>query len=804
MLRNYLKTALRVLRAQFGYALFNLLGLAVGMAACLLIVLFVRHELSYDRYHTQSDRIYRLVEVIEGAEESSSVPFPTGPTLQETFPHLVEHAVRFFNFQAPTLTLSYEPPGGSLRRFNEPRLFFADSTVFEVFDFPLQRGDPRHVLAEPNTIIVTRAMAQKYFGDADPIGKVLQFEGRHDLRVTGVLGDIPDASHFQLDALISFESLKPINGEIPDTWYWNPCWTYVLLREGVGPETLEDQFPDFVTAHFHPAIVDKTSMYLQPLTDIHLHSHLDFEIEANSSMAYVYIFSVIAGFILLIACINFMNLATARSARRAQEVGVRKAVGARRGQLVRQFLGESVGLSLLALLLAVPLARSLLPVMNRMAHTSLTLDLTDGWLMGGLVLVAIGVGLGAGVYPALLLSAFDPTQVLKDSLPLGMQGRSALLRRVLVVVQFALSIVLIVGAIVAFQQLRFLQNARLGFDQEQVVMVPMLRSELPMRYGAAKDELLTHPGVRAVTIAEDVLGSKYQTGTYRPEGMNDPQQYLRMFVHDDFVEVMGIELVAGRSFSKRRDYGGDPAKSVVLINEAMVEHLGWETPEQAVGKMLARGTEVVGVTRNFHYASLRQRVGPFVLHRLHDQPDMLSFFGRYLAVRIGPDDVPRTLAHIEATWKAFAPHQSFDYFFMDEDLDRLYRAEATLGQLAAAFAILAIAIACLGLFGLVAYTVTQRTKEIGIRKVLGASAPSILALLAKDFVRLVGVAFVLAVPVAYLCVDQWLGGFAYRVVLRPWVFVVAGMLVLLIALLTVSVQSLKTAFASPAQSLHHE
>lgn len=575
MLRNYLTTALRVLRAQLGYAAFNLLGLAVGLAACLLIVLFVREELSYDRYHIQSDRIYRLVEVIEGAEESSSVPFPTGPALQAEFPHLVEHAVRFFNFQAPTLALAYEPPEGTRRQFNEPRLFFADSTVFEVFDFPLQRGDPRQVLAEPNTIVVTEALARKYFGGADPIGKVLQFEGKHDLRVTGLLGDVPDPSHFQFDALISFDSLIPINGGIPASWYWNPCWTYVLLPKDVSPDALEAQFPDFVAAHFPDAIVDKTSMYLQPLTDIHLHSHLDFEIEANSSIAYVYIFSVIAGFILLIAGINFMNLATARSARRAREVGIRKAVGAERRQLMGQFLGESVLFSLMALVLAVPLAQALLPVMNDIAETSLTLDLTDIGLVGGLLAVAVAVGLGAGLYPALLLSAFNPVQVLKDSLPIGVRGNSVTLRRVLVVVQFALSIVLIVGAIVAFQQLRFLQNARLGFDQEQVVMVPMLRSGLPYRYPAVKEKLMEHRSIRAVTIAEDVLGSKYQTGTYRPEGMTDPQQYLRMFVHDDFVDVMGIELLAGRPFSRERDYGTEPSKSAVLINEAMVKHLDW-------------------------------------------------------------------------------------------------------------------------------------------------------------------------------------------------------------------------------------
>jgi putative ABC transport system permease protein len=545
-------------------------------------------------------------------------------------------------------------------------------------------------------------------------------------------------------------------------------------------------------------------MVLQPLTDIHLHSDLDFEIEANSSITYVYIFSVIAAFILIIACINFMNLATARSARRAREVGIRKAVGAERGQLTRQFLGESVVLSLLALLLALPLARMLLPVMNTIAHKALAFDLTDGGLVAASVAVAIVVGVGAGAYPALLLSAFDPARVLKDSFPLGMEGNSVWLRRGLVVVQFALSIVLIVGAIVAFQQLRFLQDARLGFDQEQVVMVPMLGSGVATRYDAMKEALLQHRGIRAVTIAEDVLGSKYQTGTYQPKGVSDPQQYLRMFVHDDFVQVMGLTLVAGRSFSRERDYNYDRRESGVLINEAMVKHLGWRSPEAAVGRLLAPNAKVVGVVRDFHYATLRQPVGPFVLHRLHDRPEMLDFFGRYLAMRIEPDHVPETIDHIEATWAQFAPSRSFEYFFMDDDLDRLYRAEATLGQVATAFALLAIAIAALGLFGLVAYTITQRTKEIGIRKALGASVFSILALLSRDFVQLVGVAFLIALPIAYVCVQQWLSGFAYRTDLHAWVFGVAGGLALAIALLTVSVQSIRVAWANPADSLQHD
>ncbi|MDX1531688.1 MAG: ABC transporter permease, partial [Rhodothermales bacterium] len=508
MLKNYLKVAVRNLRRWKGYAAINVFGLSTGIACFVLIALFVQDELSYDRYHEKADRIYRMVEVIEGAEESASQPLPVGAAIAETYPHLVEAAVRFFNLQAPTLAISYEPEGGTPRAFNEAEFFFADSTVFDVFSFELVRGDEATALDRPHTVVLTAAAAERYFGDADPLGKTLLLEEQHALEVTGVLAEVPPTSHFTFDFLASFSTLRnsvfgPNAQILENNWYWNPAWTYVLLQENVAPETLEAEFPGFVEQNWPDIIKDQSWLYLQPLTDIHLHSRLDFEIRPNSDDLYVYVFSVIAVFVLLTACINFMNLSTVRSMSRAKEVGMRKAVGAFKGQLVGQFLSESVLLSGIALVVAVPAVWLLLPVLNGMAGKAITLNpLVVPWLLPALVAVALGVGVLAGLYPAFVLSRHEPARVLKGSLRTGTGGgASALLRRGLVVAQFGISIALIAGTFVAVQQLEYLRSARLGFDTEEVVMVPILRTPAGQQYDAIKGALLQHPNIQAVTIA---------------------------------------------------------------------------------------------------------------------------------------------------------------------------------------------------------------------------------------------------------------------------------------------------------------
>ncbi|MEM8600603.1 MAG: FtsX-like permease family protein [Bacteroidota bacterium] len=809
MLRSYFTVAWRALRRQPGYAFINIFGLAIGIACFVLIVRYVQDELAYDRHHANADRIYRVVEIIEGAEESASQPLPVGETIRTDHDAQVEASVRLFNLQQPTVTIEYRPPTDGLAgadsvaavqagliRHNEPRFFFADSSLFDVFDVDLLAGDPARALTEPNTLLLTPAIARKYFGDADPIGQSLFFEGQGQFEVTGLIAPQPEQSHIQYDLLGSFVTLNQwMPGNLTDNYYWNPAWTYVLLREGVAPEALEAQLPAYVERYFPSFIVDAVTLYLQPLTDIHLRSALDFEMAPNSDIAYDDIFSAIAVFVLLIACINFMNLATARSAQRAKEVGMRKVLGAERGQLVRQFLGESILTTLAALVLAVPLILFMLPFLNDLAGKSLSVNpLEHPTVPLSLLLVVLLVGILSGLYPALFLSGFRPAKVLKGDLRIGNLRASAVLRKGLVVAQFALSIALLVGTFVAFQQLGYLQTKNLGFEEEQVVLVSTQRSAIIPQYEAFRSALQQHPGVLAVTATEDVPGSKYQTNSYGLEGQEDRVQFPRLLVHDEVAETLALELVAGRGYS--RDFGTDT--SAVMINEAMVRHLGWGSPQDALGRTFDDRT-VIGVTADFHYTSLRTPVGPFVLDRFH--PNNFGFFGRYLAVRLAPGNPTAALDHIAAQWEAFVPEKPFAYTFLDQKLAQLYRAERALGRVAAGFALFGILVACLGLLGMASFTAEQRTKEIGVRKVLGASVSNLILLLSRESVQLVLVAMLVAWPLAYLGLTRWLDSFAYQTSLSPLPFIAAGLIVLGVAFGTVSLQARRAATTDPVAAI---
>lgn len=801
MLKNYIKIAVRSLIRQKGYSVINILGLSLGVTCFVLILLFIQDELSYDRYHENAQRIYRIRENIDPTERSSSQPFSVAPTIINDYPAMIEHAVRFFNMQAPTLTLDNGPE----LRFNESRFFFVDSTVFEVFTFPFLKGDPKTALHQPYSIVITEPMAQKYFGNEDAMGQTLRFEGKHDLKITGIVEPVPANSHFQFDFLTSFSTVASIqDGFKPEGWNWNPCWTYLLLTEGTAPEALAAQLPDFVEKHFPDNIRSRTSLYLQALTDIHLHSHLDFEIAPNSNIVYVYIFSAIAIFVLLIACINFMNLATARSAKRAREVGMRKVLGAGRPQLIRQFLGESFMMSLLAVAVVIPLTSLALPFFNDFFEKSIEFDLlANTTLLLSLIGIVVLVGFVAGIYPAFVLSAFRPIQVLKGKLNLTGFDWTALMRKGLVVTQFTISIILIVGTLVAYNQLTYFRQANLGFDTEQVVLINMHGSNLASRYDQLKNRLLQNSNVLQVTTSEDVLGSKYQTFPLKPEGFTEIQQFQRLFVGYDFVETFSLELVAGRSFDK--EFSTDDSMAV-MINEAMVRHLNWGTPEEALGKgfMLGRRTErVIGVLKDFHYASLHNPIGPFVLdvantERFH------NFIDRYLAVRMTAENYQETIDYLQQTWAEFMPNRPFEYFFMDDNLEKLYRAEKNLGRVAGTFSAFAIFVASIGLLGIASFAAEQRTKEIGIRKVFGASVFNIFINLSKDFLILVAIGMLLAWPVAYFLMSRWLEEFAYRVEIGVLPFLLAGSLALLVAWATVSYQAVKAALADPVKSLRYE
>lgn len=802
MLKNYLKIATRNLIKHRGYTFINVSGLALGMACCLLIVLYVSHELSYDRYHVNSDQVYRVTREFFDENNTSilhltRLSFPIAPAMEEELPE-VERAVRVWSDDG---LVSYEG-----RHFEEDGFAFADPAFFDVFTVPLLQGDPATALVEPNTMLVSQTMATKYFGAADPVGEVLQLYGQADMRVVGVFEDLPDNTHFDFSFLISHTTLDAwFSEERRNHWgSFNGHATYVLLAEGAQAADLQAKLPAFLRSHLEAENNTTDYLELQALTDIHLRSNFSSDDGAQGSITYIYMFSAIALFVLLIACFNFMNLATARSANRTREVGMRKVLGAYRSQLVKQFLGESTLLALVAMVLAIVLAAAVLPAFNSFTGKSLALFSSVEQtlrLLGVLLTLALGVGMVAGSYPAFFLSAFRPVAVLKGAT--GGSWRSRF-RTVLVVAQFAISIVLLIGMGVVSQQLDFIQNKRLGLQTEQRIVLPAT-SAMQRDFGAVRDQLLTHPNIQAVTASRlvpggrlvDHIGAKAEVNG----ALNDITLSLNPVDHD-FLDVYGMEIAAGRTFSK--DLASDSTQAFVL-NETAVQLAGWASPEAAIDQNLTlEGNsgfrlpgQVVGVVKDFHFESLHEEIAPQVMFVMPQRY-------RSVTVKVAAAHLNETLAFLEERWQMYRPNNPFSYVFLDERFGALYAAEQQLGRMFAYFAGLAVFIACLGLFGLASFMTEQRRKEIGVRKVLGASVSSIVALLSKEFIKLVAVAVLVAGPIAYVVMADWLDSFVYQTTMGPGLFLIAGVVALGIALLTVSYQSIRAALADPAQVLHAE
>lgn len=802
MLYNYLIVAFRNIRKEKFYSFINVFGLTIGIASCLFIAIFVRDELSYDRFNSKADRVFRVIEFIEtegSGERSSSAPFPTGPTLAEEYPALIESQVRFFDFQSPTLLLAERE---SKKEFNEPHVLFVDSTFFRIFDYALEEGDKSTALEKPNSILLTRSAARKYFGNENPIGKILQIEGRQDLVVTAVLADPPGNAHFRFDFLVSFSTLRNFfNGQIPENWYWNPCWTYLLLKPGVTASDVEKQLPDFIQKFFPEFIRAEARMALQPLTDIHLKSDLEFEMEANSSESNIYVFTGIGVVILFIACMNFMNLSTARSAKRAREVGLRKTLGGQREQLILQFLMESLIISFFAIVAAWLLTAAGLSFFNDLAEKNIGHDI----LVHPMIIFILGViflvtGVGSGLYPAFVLSSFIPIKVLKDSAEKG--GRGAVLRKALVVVQFSLSIIMIISTVIALNQLDYLRKSDTGFDQDQVLYISALRSPITQTYPAFKKEMEARSDVASVTGVLDVLGSRHQGDNFRFEGMDKSKLFSVMWVNHDFFETFNLDIISGRSFLENMTTDDSLA---LIVNEAMVKQFGW-TPEEAIGKPFEYNRfngQIVGVVKDFNFVSKHKKIEPLIL-QLRSNPNHFNFSLKYVAIKLRSQDLPATVKAIEEKWKSLAPGRPFDYFFLDQELDKLYKDEEKLGKVAGIFSVLAIAVACLGLFALASFMAEERRKEIGIRKVLGGTESEIILLLSRDFSSLIGIAFVIACPVAWYAIQMWLNNFAFHIEIRWYLFLIVGVATLGVALLTISYRALQAAYANPVKSLRHE
>ncbi|MBD3414279.1 MAG: FtsX-like permease family protein [Candidatus Aminicenantes bacterium] len=791
MLKNYLRIAFRNLKRHKLYSFINISGLGIGLACCLLIFIYVKHELSYDRFHENSKRIYRaVVGEFQNGKWAYSVgtPEPLGAALEQELPE-VEQSVRFFH---PSWIEKWSVSHKN-RSFYEEQVFFTDPSFFEVFSFPLIQGNSDSVLDEPHSIVISQKAAQKYFGSDNPIGKVLMIDHHIETQVTGVTEDVPPNSHFRFDFLVSFDAM-PYQW-ILNNWRTQNCYTYLLLQREYSQTELEPKLSQFLKKHFGP--MENVKFDFQPLTDIHLHSR-DFRQDMAShigDISSVYTFSAIAVFILIIACINFVNLTTARSINRAKEVGMRKVIGAQRMQLIRQFFGESVLFSLMALLLAVVLALSLIPNLNRLIGQNLSLSQYDALETGFVFLgIALLAGILSGIYPALYLSKFQPIKVIMENYGNGTKGAG--FRKILVVAQFSISIVLIIGTLVISRQNRFCMNKKLGFDQEQVLVVPMWDSQAQKGFLAFKNTLLKNPEVMSVSGSSSIPGESVGSRGMKPEGnLWSPRDSI--VVDEDFIPTFGIEVVQGRNFSTQFPTDREDA---YILNQAAVQEFGWEEP---IGKQLIwkgdknKTGNVIGVVQDFHYESLHQKIEPLVLF-------MSSGAAAYTSVRIRTQNTQDTIASIKKTWNQFHPGHSFESFFMDSHFDRLYRSEIRMGKIFRYFTFLALFVSCLGLFGLTSFMVNQRTKEIGIRKVLGASGGNIVMLFSQEFMKWVLVANLLAWPIAYVMMNKWLQNFAYRVRISLWTFLVSAVIAVLIAFVTVSFQSLRAARTDPVESLRYE
>jgi putative ABC transport system permease protein len=801
MFRNYVKLTIRHLLKYRTYSFINIAGLAIGLTCCILILLYVRDELRYDRFHENAERIYRLTLSTNNDDQptNANTSFNQGPALAAEFPE-VESIVRFRKMGWGEKRVFARGDN----RFYEDRFFFADPNVFQVFSFPFFSGNPETALAEPFSIVITEGMSQKYFGEKNALGETIALDPYNDgdftdYKITGVLKNIPHYSHIKFDFLASFSSQKDLD-EMQGRrgWGLESAFTYVLLKPGASAASIQSKLLAFVEKH-----VGKDHWYtlhLRPLTDIRLHSKLRAELEPNGDIAYVYIFSAIAVFILLIACINFMNLATAQSAQRSKEVGLRKVVGAFRAQLVKQFLIESICLSLLALLLAFILIEASLPVLNSIVGKQISIDYAaDLPFVALMVGLALMTGIIAGSYPAIFLSATRPINSLTGKTSGGKKA-AVVLRKGLVIFQFAISVALVVCTVVVYYQMQYIRAKNLGFDREAIVIAP-LNDEIRNRYRSAKQALLQNPNLLAMTFTEQVPAKAGNGAGYTVEGI-EPEGHTRLFVDHDFVKTYGIGVAAGRDFDERiaTDESG-----AFLVNEAFVNWAAWPSPQEAVGRSIVMNHggqkypgKIVGVVKDFNLFSFREFTGPVVMNIM--PMGKLNF----ISFRIAPSGVPETLGHLRKVWSEFAPDYPFDYYFLDDDFERLHQSDQQLGQVFQAFAWLAIGIACLGLFGLAAFTAERRTKEIGVRKVLGATVTNVITLLSKDFVRLVIYANIIAWPLAWYAMSKWLQSFAFRIEIEWWVFAIAGGLALLIAVLTVSTQAIRAALTNPVEALRYE
>jgi putative ABC transport system permease protein len=804
MFRNYFKTAIRNFRKNPFYTLINVMGLVMGIVSTLLIVLYVLYESGYDRYNLKASRTFRINNEIKFGNnyyDLAQAPAPMGPTIAREFPD-VEHYLRL-RFHGPILIRK------GAENFREAEVMLADSTLLDVFSFQVLSGDASRTLREPNSLVITEKIARKYFNRTDVAGQDLLVNNTTSYRISAVIRDMPVQSHFRADIFVPMLEHKDSR---EGDWISQNYNTYIVFKPGADIKKLDAAFNLLLNRETAPLVQSTLNISMAdfnkqggfvrsnliPVTAIHLYSHRTGELRANGSVQYIYIFSAVALFILIIACVNFMNLVTARSANRAREIGIRKVLGSFRKDLIIQFLTESVLLSLFALLMALLATYLLLPGFNRLAGTEISTDiLFQPAILGLYVLLIPAVGLLAGSYPAFFLSAFQPIQVLKGRIARGF--RNSWIRDGLVTFQFTISLILIIGTIVIYSQLRYIRHKDIGYNRSQV-MVLENTGVLGSQGKSFKNELMQINGISKVTMSAyfPVKGHRNNDAFFPSPVFNQKEVSLMQLweVDEDYIPALNISLIAGRNFVP----GRATDSSGIIINEAAANFLG---RNGQLDKKLYRPDNgsieelhIIGVIRNFNFSSLRDMVTPLAL-RLHNKPDGL-------AIRISASGVPQTIENIRKQWKTYVPGEPFDYHFMDEDFNEQYKADEKTAQTFITLATCAIIIACMGLLGLVSYAAEQRSREIGIRKVLGASTPSIFRLLSTNFLKLVFIAILLSVPVSWWMMSKWLQEFAYRTELNGWIFIAAGLMAMIIALATISFQAIKAAIANPIESLRSE
>lgn len=798
MFKNYLKTALRSLMRNKSYSVINIAGLSVGIAACLLIGIYILHELSFDRFHANANRVARVTMEYNNGDVTNKLAMTgtkVGPQFQRTFPEVQSYA-RTLKY---TRVVSYGE-----KAFEEENFLYADSAFFGIFSFPLIAGDAANALNSPDKIVITDRMAKKYFGSAEAIGKVLRVGGTKDFIVTGVTAEPPSNSQIKFDFVASFTSL---NASKEEKWWEANYVTYLLLAPNTNISTVQGRVTAYMQKVTKEELKSEGNHYLtyvlEPLTSVHLYSAYE-GFEPNNSITYIYILAIVALLILCIASVNYTNLATAQSASRTAEIGIRKVLGAERFQVFRQFIGESLLITTIAMVIALAIAYTLLPLFNQLAgkeleHSVLFRPSTLLVLAGTGVLVS----LAAGFYPAFILSNLRLINILKSGFTFTSGGAG--IRKSLIVFQFVISIFLLIATTIVLQQLSYIRSKDLGYNKDHVVVLPLDHLMRP-GYDDLKRALANHPQVKSIGAAyEEPTDIGWGDGITAGEGATQKQVTVNALpVDEDFVRTMDIRIIAGADYTLTDVQQMDTSNNFqnlqysFMLNEAAVKALGW-TPEEAIGKKISKGYPgtVKAVIKDFHFRSFHNPITPLVLFLDKRMPQKLF-------VKVAGSDLQAALKHLEASWKSRVPHRPFEYHFLDDDYESLYKSEQRMAGIFSSFSTLAILLACLGLFGLTAFAVVQRTKEIGIRKILGANIPSIISLLSKDFLLLVLIAIVVASPLAWYAANNWLQDFAYRIRIEWWVFVTAGALALGIALLTISFQAVKAALANPVDSLRTE